>query len=169
MTTGLEQATTLNSSVVLNLVLPGWFSSSAVWCHWPWNVTLMWRFPNVSWLPRLTQKIAAVLFILNLIFIVQHYYKKVFKVLKYNRWQKMQKFCFRLRDERDMVSEEYTWFIRGSQGWVNGVRVKKEVLWRGEAGRIHGRHATASQEGHLMSRILGVRLEAGIKYQWWRK
>lgn len=82
---------------------------------------------------------------------MQHYYKKLFKVLKYNRWQKIQKFCFRLRDGRDMVSEEYTWFIRGSQGCVNGVRVKKEVLWRGEAGRIHGRHATASQEGHLMS------------------
>lgn len=44
--------------------------------------------------------------------------------------------------------------------------MKKEVLWWGEAGRIHGRHATASREGHLMSRILGVRLEAGIKYQW---
>lgn len=81
---------------------------------------------------------------------------------------KTQKFCF-FEGLKGCVSEEYTWFVRGSQGWVNGVRVKKEVLWRGEAGRIHGRHATVRQEGHLMSRILGVRLEAGIKYQLWRK
>jgi hypothetical protein len=50
----------------------------------------------------------------------------------------------------------------GVSRWSAGER----RLWRGEACRIHGRHATVRQEGHLISRTLGVQWEAVIKYQW---